>query len=124
YLRCVGARLLSRLPEPSARLRPDLPRPPDQLGLRRPEPLEISLNLAERPRPGGASLRDGPLGPTALRCIDGRSCRSPELGPSGHAQSRAVVCAMPVHEPCASRKRASRLRDRAEARYYVLCLVR
>src|SRR4051812_2264113 len=31
---------------------------------------------------------------------------------------------MPAHEPCASRKRASRLRDRAEARDYVLCLAR
>ena len=40
HLRRLGARLLSRLPEPPARLRAGLPRPPGQLGLRRPEPGE------------------------------------------------------------------------------------
>src|ERR1041384_3908542 len=37
-LRCLGARLLPRLPEPAARFRAGVPRPSGELRLRRPEP--------------------------------------------------------------------------------------
>ncbi len=45
-LRRLGARLLSRLPEPPAGFRAGLSRPPDQLGLRRPEPREGEIARA------------------------------------------------------------------------------
>ena len=44
-LRCLGARLLSRLPEPPAGFRPDLPRQAGELGLRRRQPVEGRLRL-------------------------------------------------------------------------------
>jgi hypothetical protein len=69
-------------------------------------------------------FRDGPLDPTALRCIGGRSCRSPEPGQGGQPQFRAVVSATLANEPCASRRHASRFPDRAAARRYALYLPR
>ncbi len=53
HLRCVGARLLPRFPEPPARFRPGVSRPPRQLGFRRAEPGkgEVTPPAARRPRP-------------------------------------------------------------------------
>ena len=48
HLRRLGARLLPRLPEPPARLRPGVHGQPDQLGLRRREPEEGLTRLAIR----------------------------------------------------------------------------
>src|ERR1051325_3566367 len=45
-LRCLGARLLPRLPEPAARFRAGVPRPSGELGLRRPEPGEGQPELS------------------------------------------------------------------------------
>ena len=61
HLRCLGARLLPRLPEPPAGFRAGLSRPSGELGLRRSEPGEGPLS-AHRSRPLARALGAGLLG--------------------------------------------------------------
>ncbi len=124
HLRRLGARLLSRLPEPPAGFRPDLYRSSDQLGLCRPEPRESPLAIGRHNRksPASAGLFTGEYPCRAVsRCIPDRSSPASERAPGGPVLSRAAASSRRAHEPSSSRTSANPLRDRAEARHCGRC---